>query len=226
MGRLDSIAEKKYNKSEIKAQDTKTLRYAKTEKIHKTNIENSVSKNSFFIRLIGDSGNKPKKLKIIELNVEEKEAIKKQMRIYANKEKYLKLEIDFTQSYKPETHFNSIRDVKPSCMVRQKQIELEKQSKELADKKFTLEYNVDGHLTTSTFTKPTDDNGEELSESESSEDSSEGIDDMAYERLHEKAKKIYTNNYLTRRKAVIPIDKSHRTELILAPIREADRLNK
>ena len=49
---------------------------------------------------------------------------------------------------------------------------------------------------------------------------------MAYERLHEKAKKIYTNNYLTRRKAVIPIDKSHRTELILAPIREADRLNK
>ena len=46
----------------------------------------------------------------------------------------MKLEVDFAQKYNPLTHFNSIRDVKPSCMVRQKQIELEKQSKELADK--------------------------------------------------------------------------------------------
>jgi len=151
--RLDSMAEKKDQDAKTK-EEIEAKPKLGTVKLHTTNIENQVSKNSFFIRLIGDQANKKKKVKTVEVAPEIKEFNKKKNRIYENKEKYLKLEVDFKQTYNPETHFNSIRDVKPSCMIRQKQIELEKQSKELADKKFTLEYNVEGHLTTSTYTKP------------------------------------------------------------------------
>lgn len=59
-------------------------------------------------------------------------------------------------------------------MVRHKQIEMEKQCRELADKKFALEYNVEGHQTTSTFTKPGADDDNNDSDSESSDSSTDG----------------------------------------------------